>query len=341
PDGQIVLVVVNDETSDRSQSISGLTGSIAKIFEVSGSRDGTLKTTKTVNNGDLTYTFPKKSVTVIACQDGSGNLLSNPGFENNTQSWNFFGGGSEASNSPVVFGTKSFRMGHSNSNGLNQFISSDLKRNTEYVLSAYVYNSVNMYVDNNDFHYAISSPVENSVWRTVTLGFLSESDTALKVGFWSGSDDFNWVDDVALVEMTGNLLTNSGFESGSLSPWNGYGHNSGIINSSEVEGSRIFRMGKSSSNGLNTTVVGLNPNTRYLAIAWAKGSIWFRANSFGGPSVGVWTPDTGDFEQSSFQFETGVSNTSANIGFWEGDIANHTYVDDVWLLELGDLMEIL
>ncbi|MGP3983317.1 carbohydrate binding domain-containing protein [Streptomyces sp. KR80] len=126
-----------------------------------------------------------------------------------------------------------------------------------------------------------------------------------------------------------NLLTNSGFESGSLSPWSCSGGLGSVVSSPVHSGSKALAGAADSSDHAKCTqTVSVQPNTAYTLSAWVRGNyVYLGVN--GGSST--WTPSAASYTQLSVSFTTGASQTSAEI-YLHGWYAQGTYyADDVSL----------
>ncbi|ELP68946.1 carbohydrate binding domain-containing protein [Streptomyces turgidiscabies] len=126
-----------------------------------------------------------------------------------------------------------------------------------------------------------------------------------------------------------NVLTNPGFESGSLSPWSCTG-NLGQITSSPVHGGTKSLSGAASSsdNAKCAQTVTVRPNTAYTLSGWVRGSyVYLGVDS--GPST--WTTSPSAYAQLSVTFTTGAAQTTATV-YTHGWYGQGTYyADDISL----------
>ncbi|WP_336109911.1 carbohydrate binding domain-containing protein [Streptomyces sp. PTD9-10] len=126
-----------------------------------------------------------------------------------------------------------------------------------------------------------------------------------------------------------NILTNPGFESGSLSPWSCTGNLGSVVSSPVHGGSRALQGAVTSSdNAQCSQTVAVQPNTTYSLSGWVRGSyVYLGVN--GGAST--WTTSPSAYSQLSVSFTTGASQTSATI-YVHGWYAQGTYyADDISL----------
>lgn len=114
---------------------------------------------------------------------------------------------------------------------------------------------------------------------------------------------------LAVPAQAANILSNPGFETGSLSGWNCSG---GSVVSTPV------RTGAHALNGAVTSsdyaqcsqTVSVQPNTAYTLSGWVRGSYVYLGVAGG---VSTWTPSAASFTELSVTFTTGASQTSAQI----------------------------
>ncbi|SNX65192.1 fibronectin type III domain protein [Streptomyces sp. TLI_55] len=126
-----------------------------------------------------------------------------------------------------------------------------------------------------------------------------------------------------------NILTNPGFESGSLSPWSCTGNLGSVVSSPVHSGSKALAGAVSSSdNAKCSQTVAVKPNTAYTLSGWVRGSYVYLGVD-GGAST--WTTSPSAYAQLSVNFTTGASQTSATI-YTHGWYAQGTYyADDISL----------
>ncbi|MFG2119941.1 carbohydrate binding domain-containing protein [Streptomyces sp. NPDC048710] len=126
-----------------------------------------------------------------------------------------------------------------------------------------------------------------------------------------------------------NILTNPGFESGSLSPWSCTGNLGSVVSSPVHGGSKALQGAVTSSdNAQCSQTVSVQPNTTYSLSGWVRGSyVYLGVN--GGAST--WTTSPSAYSQLSVSFTSGASQTSATI-YVHGWYAQGTYyADDISL----------
>ena len=106
-----------------------------------------------------------------------------------------------------------------------------------------------------------------------------------------------------------NLLSNPGFETGSLSGWTCSG---GSVVSSPVRtgGFAVNGAVSSSDTAQCSQTVAVQPNTAYTVSAWVRGSYVYPGVT-GGAST--WTPGASSYSQLTVAFTSGASQTSAQV----------------------------
>lgn len=129
------------------------------------------------------------------------------------------------------------------------------------------------------------------------------------------------------------LIPNSGFETGTLSPWTTQ-NNATVVSNDAHSGSYAVNLGGPSS-GVQTTITNLNPNTSYTLKAWVKTAgdpIYLGAKNFAGSGTQVNTVTTSSaYTQLTVSFTTGSASTSAYIFLWKGNNTGTAYADDITL----------
>jgi chitinase len=132
---------------------------------------------------------------------------------------------------------------------------------------------------------------------------------------------------VASPAQAANILTNPGFESGSLSGWTCSGGS--VVSSPVRTGSHALQGGVTGSDFAQCSqTVAVQPSTAYTLSAWVRGSYVYLGVT-GGAST--WTPSASSYTQLSVSFTTSASQTSAQIYLhgWYGQPAYQA--DDVSL----------
>jgi len=130
-----------------------------------------------------------------------------------------------------------------------------------------------------------------------------------------------------------NLLSNPGFESGSLSGWSCDAGTGAVVGSPVRSGSHALQGTPSSSDDAQCTqTVSVQPNTAYTLSGFVEGSyVYLGVN--GGAST--WTPSATSWQQLSVSFTTTASQTSVQV-FVHGWYAQPAYgADDLSLAGPG------
>ncbi|MFJ3903787.1 carbohydrate binding domain-containing protein [Streptomyces sp. NPDC090025] len=126
-----------------------------------------------------------------------------------------------------------------------------------------------------------------------------------------------------------NILSNPGFESGSLSGWTCSGGLGSVVATPVHSGSKALAAAASASdNAKCSQTVAVQPNTSYTLSGWVRGSYVYLGVD-GGAST--WTASAPGYQQLSVGFTTGASQTSATI-YTHGWYGQGTYyADDISL----------
>ncbi|MFD3943832.1 carbohydrate binding domain-containing protein [Streptomyces sp. NPDC058579] len=126
-----------------------------------------------------------------------------------------------------------------------------------------------------------------------------------------------------------NLLTNAGFEAGTLSGWSCTGGLGSVVSTPTHSGTKALAGAASASdNAKCSQTVAVKPNTAYTLSAWVRGAYVYLGVDGGGST---WTPSAASYTQLSLSFTTGASQTSATI-YTHGWYGQGTYhADDVSL----------
>src|SRR3954471_19157573 len=132
---------------------------------------------------------------------------------------------------------------------------------------------------------------------------------------------------VTVPAQAANILSNPGFETGSLSGWSCSGGS--VVSSPTRSGGYALNGAVTSSDYAQCSqTVAVQPNTAYSLSGWVRGSyVYLGVN--GGSST--WTSSPSAYSQLSVSFTTGTSQTSATI-YVHGWYAQGTYyADDISL----------
>lgn len=279
----------------------------------------------------------------ITPPSGETELLTNPGFEaGSLAGW----GGGSLSTSNTRSGTYSASIVGS-SNSIYRTVTG-LSPSTTYTYSAWVKADAG----NEGFLYAKSfggtevqsGAITSGVYTLATLTFTTgAASSSVEIGLWrnagSGTGSL-YIDDTSLKAATGappatNLLTNGGFESGTLSDWSNWPSGAAVSTAARTGTYSASLTG--SGSGIYRTVTGLLPNTTYTLTGWLKSDAgqqgYLYVKSFGAAELRSTVATAQSYGQYSVTFTTGASNTSAELGLWRdtGSGTGSVFVDDVTL----------
>ncbi|MGW4026496.1 carbohydrate binding domain-containing protein [Streptomyces sp. NPDC005009] len=126
-----------------------------------------------------------------------------------------------------------------------------------------------------------------------------------------------------------NLLSNPGFESGTLSDWS-CSDGTGSVVSSPVHGGTKALAGAASAadNARCAQTVSVQPGTEYTLSAWVRGNYVYLGV---GGGASTWTASASDWKQLTVSFTTGASQRTAEVYLhgWYGQGTYHA--DDISL----------
>jgi hypothetical protein len=124
---------------------------------------------------------------------------------------------------------------------------------------------------------------------------------------------------------TVNLLTNPGFESGSLSGWTCDSGTGSVVTSPVHSGSYALSGAATSSDDAQCTqTVSVQPSTSYTLSGYVQGAYVYLGVTGG---TNTWTPSATSWQQLSTTFTTGASQTSIQV-YTHGWYAEGTYYAD-------------
>ena len=133
-----------------------------------------------------------------------------------------------------------------------------------------------------------------------------------------------------------NLVSNPGFEAGTLSGWSCSSQDS-VVGSPVHSGSRALSGAATSSDDAQCAqVIQVQPNSSYSLSAWVEGTYVYLGDSGTGTSdTSTWTPSASTWQQLSTAFTTGAATTSVTIYLhgWYGQ--GTYYADDVTMTGPG------
>ncbi len=133
-----------------------------------------------------------------------------------------------------------------------------------------------------------------------------------------------------------NLVSNPGFESGSLSGWTCSGTDS-VVTSPVHSGSYALAGAANSADDAQCSqAIGVQPGATYTLSAWVQGDYVYLGDSgTGGTDTSTWTPSAPAWQQLSTTFSTGATTTSVTA-YLHGWYGQGTYdADDVVLTGPG------
>ena len=133
-----------------------------------------------------------------------------------------------------------------------------------------------------------------------------------------------------------NLVSNPGFETGSLSGWSCSAADSAVGSPVHSGSYALSGAATSSDDAQCTQVIQVQPNSSYSLSAWVEGNYVYLGDTGTGTSdTSTWAPSATTWQQLSTGFTTGASTTSVTIYLhgWYGQ--GTYYADDVTLTGPG------
>ena len=182
--------------------------------------------------------------------------------------------------------------------------------------------------------------ITNTGYQQFTFTFNTGSDPAsVQIAVWKdgGTGSGNgYADNISLISLAPpNIMTNAGFETGTLSPWTGGGTIGGITTTPANVHSGTHAAYAPVGGGLDLYPSGLTAQTTYVLT-------FYGMDSSGGGRVSVTAssfysqPISGSsYQQYSIVFNTGSSPSSVHIQFWKDSGSGYAYADDFALTALS------
>lgn len=133
-----------------------------------------------------------------------------------------------------------------------------------------------------------------------------------------------------------NLVSNPGFETGSLSGWTCSSQDSAVTSLVHAGSYALSGAASSSDDAQCSQVIQVQPSSGYSLSAWVEGSYVYLGDTGTGTSdTTTWTPPASAWEQLTTAFTTGAATTSVTIYLhgWYGQ--GTYYADDVTLTGPG------
>lgn len=285
----------------------------------------------------------------IGAYNGTGgNLVSNASFESGAMSpWTNSGAAPSVTSSGARTGTYALTTQASGS-GANQNLTG-LSPNTTYLLTGWAKvanagETLAIGVKNYGGTETFTNVATTSYSQAAVLFTTGSTNTSALVYCWknTGGTGTGNCDDLAVerISTPSNVLTNAGFETGSLSPWtrSGSGAQSNVVASNARTGTYALQTGAATS-GVEQSATGLTSSGTYLLAGWAKvasGSeqVAVGVKSFGGTETYLRTSTTAYSQQPVF-FTTGSTNTSAAVYCYKDAGSSAGYCDDYTLIKLS------
>jgi hypothetical protein len=133
-----------------------------------------------------------------------------------------------------------------------------------------------------------------------------------------------------------NLVSNPGFETGTLSGWTCSSQDAAVGSPVHSGSHALSGAATSSDDAQCSQVIQVQPSSSYTLSAWVEGSYVYLGDTGTGTSdTSTWTPSASAWQQLSTAFTTGAATTSVTI-YLHGWYAQGTYyADDVTMAGPG------
>ncbi|MGH1359711.1 MAG: nucleoside hydrolase-like domain-containing protein [Burkholderiaceae bacterium] len=339
------------------------------ILDVTGNATSNPAPSPTVPEADQSETAKPDNGSAQDDTAAGENLLRNAGFEDgNTAPWRAWGSFSATRNGNARSGSWSAMIGAGSGGGSNV---ASVKPGGRYVFSAWGKGGSGARIGHKFFDSGFnqiglpvySSPFSANYERRSLTFTLPANAAYAQVFAWNSAGGAAYVDDVALIDEAGgtaavaapevvpevsvpvqddvsgadNLLTNTGFEGGKLSPWSAWGSFYPANDGNARSGNWAVRV--LPSNGGGTNVVAVQANRRYVFAAWGKaingtgarlGVKFFDAayQQIGDQQLSGYFSST--YKQQAVEFQTPGNTQYVQVFGWNNS-AGSLYLDDLSL----------
>ncbi|MCQ3831004.1 carbohydrate binding domain-containing protein [Microbulbifer elongatus] len=152
-----------------------------------------------------------------------------------------------------------------------------------------------------------------------------------KDGGFTDTVEVSVVDEVTPTPpVSGNLLENGDFETGSLTPWLTQ-NASTSISTVNVHGDSYAMHVNGASSAYQE--ISVEPNTTYTLTGWVRvgaddQTVYLGVKNYGGDDTSH-RFSSSTYQKATISFTTGSSNTSARIYVWNGDAGHQAWADDL------------
>jgi hypothetical protein len=280
-----------------------------------------------------------------AYENANTNLVRNGSFDSGALApWTLSGPGSSLTTSTPFNGSSALQTGNSNSGVEN--VVSGLTPSTTYLMSAWVKVGVvgeqlAIGVKNYGGTETYSKSTD-ATWALNTVPFTTgpSSTTATIYCYKNSGSGPGFCDDVSIVKLSNpaSLVTNGGFETGSLAPW-GLSSSVAVSVTASAAHSGSFGLATGAANsGVQQTISGLQPGTTYVLTGWLHAvsgeQIALGVKSFGAAeSFHAVTGAT--YAPAAVVFTTGTASTQATVYCYKNAGSGAGACDDLALTAVG------